>query len=179
MKAKRGSSEPLYFFKEEGYKVMDNTFTVAAMTAPKFRVYNTQKYCIGVTTNEGRQYNIRPGSFALLSADDIEFIESIGQRKKFFGSGMLEVRDGTGKKIPLDQLNIVESDESEKVLSEDEITDALKKPLKTFTAWIEKIKDPVELHAIYMVASSMDLPSSKLKVLNAKMPNKDWLDELS
>lgn len=152
--------------------------TYSTTMAPKFRVYNRCKYDIGVTTVDGRQYNIRPNSFTLLTMDDIEFIESICREKKFFGSGMLEVVDASGKKPSLEQINIV-PDEEHRVLTDDEITAALKKSLKAFTEWIDGIDDPVELHAIYTVATTMDLPASKLKVLNAKMPNKDWLDELN
>ena len=157
---------------------MDNI--VASVTAtPKFRVYNRCKFDIGVRTVEGREYNIKPGSFVLLTLDDIEYIESVCQKKKLFGAGMLEVVDGSGKTLACEDINIVEANESEKMLSDDEITAALKKPVKAFDEWINKIDDPVELHAIYTVASGMDLPASKLKILNAKMPNKDWLDELS
>lgn len=154
---------------------MDNI--MMPTTVPKFRVYNRCKYDIGVTTSDGRQYNIKPGSFTMLTMDDIDYIESICQTKKFFGSGMLEVVDAKNEPIPCEAMNIVESPEEERVLSDDEIIAALKKPLKAFTEWLDKIEDPVELHAIYTVANGIDLPSSKLKALSAKMPNKDWLDQ--
>ena len=157
---------------------MDNIIASAA-TTPKFRVYNRCKYDIGVRTAEGREYNIKPNSFALLTVDDIEYIDSICQGKKFFGSGMLEAVDAKGDTLSCEQVGVVEADESEKMLSDEEITAALKKPVKAFDEWINKIDDPVELHAIYTVASGMDLPASKLKILNAKMPNKDWLDQLN
>ena len=150
----------------------------AAVAAPKFRCYNRCKFDIGVVTAEGRQYNIKPDSFALLTMDDIVYIDSICQKKKLFGSGMLEAEDANGKVLTFDQMNIVPDDEHA-ILSDEEITAELKKSLKSFTEWINGIDDPVELHAIYTVASRLDLPASKLKVLKAKMPNKDWLDELN
>ena len=159
---------------------MDNNgmLVATATAAPKFRAYNRCKYDIGVVTADHRQYNIKPGSFALLTLDDIAYIESICQDKKFFGAGMLEVVDAAGKRLTFEQMSVVEAPEEEKVLTEDEITAALKKSLKQFTEWLDKIDDPVELHAIYTVASKMDLPSSKLKALSAKMPNKDWLEQM-
>ncbi len=153
--------------------------TPAGYTEARYRVYNRCKYDIGVTVADGRQYNIRPGSFALMTAADIEYVDSICRTKKFFGSGMLVAVDGTNKEIPLDKLNIVEVDESEKHLTDEEITAALKKSAKAMEAWLNAIDDPVELHAIYTVASEMDLPTSKLKILNAKMPDKDWLDQFN
>ena len=153
--------------------------TPAGYTEARYRVYNRCKYDIGVTVTDGRQYNIKPGSFAFMTAADIEYVESICQGKKFFGSGMLVAVDGNNKEIPLDRLNIVEAEEGEKSLTDEEITAALKKSVKAVEAWLNAIDDPVELHAIYKVASEMDLPASKLKILSAKMPNKDWLDQLN
>jgi hypothetical protein len=109
--------------------------------------------------------------------DDIAYIDSICRKKKLFGSGMLEAVDANGKPLNYEQMGVVEDVEN-KILSDDEISAALKKPLKAFSEWLEGIEDPVELHAIYMVATKMDLPSSKIKVLKAKMPDKDWLDEM-
>lgn len=154
---------------------MENTMS---FVAPSFRCYNRCNYDIGVVTANGRQYNIKPGSFALLTAEDIEYIDSICQNRKFFACGMLEAVDPKNEAIPLEKFNIVEAPPEERVLTEDEIIAQLKKPLKTMTTWLEKIEDPVELHAIYTVAIKMDLPASKLKVLNEKMPSQDWLDEL-
>ena len=153
----------------------DISFSTVA--TPTFRAYNRCKFDIGVTTPTGRQYNIKPGSFALLTLDDIAYIDSICRKKKLFGSGMLEAVDANGKPLNFDQINVVE-DTEHKILSDEEITAALKKTVKAVTEWINGIDDPVELHAIYTVATGMDLPVSKLKVLKAKMPNKDWLDEL-
>lgn len=145
-------------------------------TEPTFRVYNECKFDIGVTTTRGTQYNIRPGSFAMLTAADIEYIESICQTTKFFGTGMLVPKDAAGNAIPLDKLNIVEAPKEERMMTDEEIMAMLKKTGKQMEAWLDGIEDPVKLHAIYDVAVKMDLPASKLKILNGKMPNKDWLD---
>lgn len=147
-------------------------------TSPTYKVYNRQKYEIGVTCANGMQRSIKPGSFTLLTSEDIQYIDSICTKKKFFASGMLEPVDANNNPIPLEHFMLVEADESERVLTEDEISAALKKPAKSMQAWIDRIDDPVELHAIYKIATEMDLPASKLKILNAKMPNKDWLDEM-
>jgi len=154
-------------------------FTYTAATVPKFRAYNRCNFDIGVTTSEGRQYNIKPGSFTMLTVDDINYIDSICQKKKLFATGMLEAVDSDGKVIPLEKLGMAKTEEDRKMLSDEEITAALKKSVKAMEAWLNTIDDPVELHAIYKVASEMDLPASKLKILNAKMPNKDWLDQMN
>ena len=147
-------------------------------TESVYKVYNRQKYDIGIRLDNGREYNIKPNSFALLTASQIEYVESICQRRKFFATHMLEVEGKDNRPVALENLNIVE-DEEQKVLTEDEITAALKKSVKSIEAWLNNITEPSELHAIYTVAIGMDLPTSKLKVLRAKMPEKDWLDELT
>lgn len=152
--------------------------TFSAMSAPKLRAYNRCRFDIGVMTAEGRQYNIKPGSFIMLTVDDINYIDSICQKKKFFASGMLEAVDANGAVVDLDKLGIAENEDEPKMLTDVEITASLKKSVKAVEAWLKEIDDPVELHAIYRVACDMDLPASKLKILNAKMPNRDWLDEM-
>lgn len=148
-------------------------------TEPKFRTYNRCNYDIGIRLENGREVNIKPGSFALLTAADIEYVDSICQGKKFIASKMLVPVDTAGNEIDLASLCSIVVDEAEEVLTEDAITAALKKSVKQIQAWIDSIDDPVELHSIYQIASQMDLPASKLKILNAKMPNKDWLDQLN
>lgn len=146
-------------------------------TDPTYKVCNRQKYDIGIVLDNGRQYNIRPGSFALLTAEQIQYVESVCRKRRFFASHMLEVEDKNGHVVNLEDLRIAE-DPDEKVLTDAEITAALKKSVKQVEAWINTIDDPAELHAVYTVAVGMDLPTSKLKVLRTKMPDKDWFEEL-
>ena len=42
---------------------------------------------------------------------------------------------------------------------------------------MDTVNDPVEIHAIWSVGKKMDLPQSKLKVIQAKIPNEDLLAE--
>ena len=158
---------------------MDNMMAPMGSTKPVYKVRNDQNYDIGVVCENGNQKNIRAHSFALLTMDDIQYIESIAPLTKFFGSGKLTVEDGNGNPVRLDYLMIEEAPKEERVLTEEEITACLKKSAKQMESWLNGIEDPVQLHAIYTVATGMDLPASKLKILNAKMPSKDWLDEMS
>lgn len=144
----------------------------------RYRVYNRCGHSIGVYVNNGQQsLNIRPGSFAVLSVNDILYIESICNRKKFFSSKMLVPVDESGKDLTLEDIGGFTDDGTEKHHSTKEIESNLKKPFPAFKSWISKIEDPVEIHEIWEVGKKMDLPASKLKILNTKMPNRDLLEE--
>ena len=142
-----------------------------------YRVYNRCKYDIGVKKQDGQTTNIKAGNFVLLTPDDIASIEGLCSGKKFFSQKMLVPVDENGTELPLEKFLIFEDPDAVQHLNDAEITAALKAPVKKFEEWLKKIDDPEELHAIYTVAKGMDLPASKLKILNNKIPYKDWLEE--
>lgn len=143
----------------------------------RFRVYNRCKYDIGVTLTSGQQVSIQHGSFQPLSVDDILYIESICRKKKFFSKKMLVAVSEDGKDLALEDLGGYADQTSLPHMNDEEIISGLKRPFKSFESWIKGIDDPEELHAIYEVAKTLDLPASKLKILKAKAPTKDWLGE--
>lgn len=139
-----------------------------------FRVYNTCKYDIGVKMQDGRQYNIRPGTFILLDANDIAMIENQCRQDKFFAKGMLVAK--TDKDEPVDTMQEFRIMEEEGHNDEDTIKAKLSQPVKKIEAWLETVTDQAELYAIWDTAKTMDLPSSKLKLLNSKIPDRNWLE---
>ena len=141
----------------------------------KFRVYNRCKYDIGVTLMSGQQPNIKAGSFILLSVNDILFIEGNAQRKPF-SARMLVAVDDNNKDIDLEHLGGYPDEYAVPHLNDDEIREKLNKSVKVIDAWLKTIEEPEELHAIFEVAKEMDLPASKLRVIQAKMPTKDVLE---
>ena len=147
------------------------------MTEQYYRVWNRCKHMIGVQLLNGRTLMIRPGSFQLLSAADIQYIESICRTVRYFSSKMLVPTDERGNEIDLNELGVATYEGDAVHLNDDEITAMLKKSAKQIEAWINNIEDPAELHAIFMRVKELDLPATKLKVLSAKMPTKDFLGE--
>jgi len=144
----------------------------------RYRVYNRCNHAIGVYVNNGQQsLNIKPGSFAVLSVNDILYIESICNHVKFFSAHMLVAVDDNGKDLTLEEIGGFTDESTGKHHSVEEIEANLKKSLNAFKLWINDIDDPVELHEIWEVGKHMDLPASKLKILNAKLPNRDLLEE--
>lgn len=141
----------------------------------RFRVYNKCKYDIGVTLMSGQQPNIRSGSFIMISVNDILYIEGNAKRKPFSAKMLVAVTDDN-KEISLEALGGYVDEYSTPHLSDEEIIAELKKSAKSIETWLDKIDSPEELHAIFDVSKNLDLPASKLKILQKKMPNKDLLD---
>ena len=142
----------------------------------KYRVYNRCKYDIGVNLLSGQQANIAAGNFIILSVNDILYIEGLSKRK-VFSAKMLVPVDENNKDVALEDLGGYPDTYATPHLSDEEIVDKLGKSAKSIGAWLETIEQPEELHAVYKVAKELDLPASKLKVLQAKMPTKDMLEE--
>ena len=145
------------------------------MTEERYRVYNRCKHAIGVQLMNGMQLNIKPGSFQLLTASDILYIESICGSSKFFSQKMLEPVDASNMPMTLDAFGLAPDTNVPVHMNDDDIAAMLKKPVNQVKAWLSNIDDPAELHAIYLVARQMDLTTSKLKLLREKIPEKDWL----
>ena len=60
-------------------------------------------------------------------------------------------------------------------MTDEEIMEMLDKPTKAVAEWLESIEDQEELFSIYKVSQNMDLPKSKLKLIQSKVPTQDVL----
>lgn len=143
----------------------------------RIRVFNKTKYDIGVTLMSGQKPNIKRDSFLSMTVDDILYIESIATGRRPFSSGELVPVTDDGKELTLEDLGGYTDVDTVKHFGDEEIEANLKKSAKNIEGWLAQIDDPIELHAIMEVAKTMDLPQSKLKILQAKMPNRDLLSE--
>lgn len=146
------------------------------MSDTRYRVKNMCRYDIGVRTVNGASMLIAAGSFQMMTADDIAYVESICNVNKFFSKRMLIPFDVEGNEVSLDTLGMYVSEETEKHLDDKAIEAMLKQSAKKIEAWLADIDDPAELDAVVSVAKNMDLPASKLKIITAKLPNNDILD---
>ena len=143
-----------------------------------FRVFNRCGYDVGITLTSGLQPVIRSGSFLPMSVNDILYLESIarGKKKPFSSKELVPVSDD-GKDLTLEDLGGYTDTYSEKHFSEAEISANLKKSAKQIEVWLEKIEDVIELNSILDIAKTMDLPTSKMKVIMAKLPEADVFGE--
>lgn len=147
-----------------------------------YRIANKCKYDIGVLVNNGSQgVNIPAGSSHVrLSVDDIRAIEDMSSKRRVFSAGMLVILGDDNKELRLEDIGgytDAYTEENQKHLSDEEIEKNLKKPYKAVEAWLNKIDDPTELESVINVAKAIDINMSKLKLIQAKMQNRDLLDD--
>jgi len=141
-----------------------------------FRVYNNMNYDIGITLTSGQKPVIRAGSFLPITANDILYIESTALRIKPFSSKVFTIKDSNNNELTLEDIGGFTDPYAKKHFDSDEIMANLSKPAKHIAAWLKEIDDPIELDAIRDMAEKMDLPGSKLKIIQAKVPNRNLLE---
>lgn len=137
----------------------------------KTRVYNQRKYSIGLVLQNGLEYTIKPGSFALLTCDEIEYLASIAPAL-FEGEKQLRLED----RALATQLGFVECAQAES-LDAEAIRKHLSQRAPQVKAWLDGVREPYLLDAICDVAAEMDLPASKLQLLKERMPNREFIRE--
>ena len=139
------------------------------MNTEKTRVCNPHKFPIGVTLQNGMERAILPRSFALLTRDDIEYIASMAP--KLFEDGKLLRLEDRNLAV---ELGFIESVESP-VLDEEEIRKRMNQRVAQVKTWLDGIHEAYLLDAICDVAAQMDLPASKLQLLQERMPSREFL----
>lgn len=133
------------------------------------RVSNKRKYDIGLILANGTERVVHPGSFVLLSRTDIEYLISIAP-SLFEGEKQLAIDD---KELEV-QLGVLETPQDE-ILDAEVIRKKLSQRVGLMKEWLEEIHEPYLLDSVYDVAMTMDLPASKLQVLQEKMPDREFI----
>lgn len=140
--------------------------------AERIKVYNPQKFDVGVVTfDRPMGLNIAPGSFALLSEDDISYIASIST---LFQRGYLRVDK---KEEAVMQAIGIDPETNPAFITDEEIQKRLGGTPKKIGEWLETVKEPYILDRIYDNAVKMNLTMGKLKVLREHMPGRAFVDE--
>ena len=135
----------------------------------KTRVYNQRKYDVGMILQNGAERVVHPGSFILLSRDEIEYLASIAQAL-FDGEKQLRLED----RALAAQLGFVDDAQAE-TLDAEAIRKRLSQRVPQVRVWLEGVTEPYLLDAICDVAAEMDLPASKLQLLKERMPEREFI----
>ena len=140
--------------------------------AEKIKLLNPQKFDVGIVTLENKiGVNIKAGSFALVTSDDIAYLASISD---VFRRGILKVEE---KNVDVMQEAGIDQQNDPHFITDEEIQKKLSGTVKKMKEWLATIDEGYILDRIYDVAMNMNLSLDKVKALNEKMPEKKFLDE--
>lgn len=130
----------------------------------RYRVYNDRQYNIGLLLPNGTERVVSPGAYTLMTKEEIEHMTGIAPGL-FAGEKQLRLED---RKLAV-ELGFV--------LSEDvAVFDAafIRKQLgfgaAKVKAWLETVTEPYLLEEVLAVVRTMDLPASKLQVIQERVP---------
>ena len=135
----------------------------------KMKVYNDRKYPVGLILQNGLERIVHSAGYTLLSRDEIEFVASNAPRL-FEGERQLRLED----RETAAQMGFIESAEIP-VMNDEEIRKRLSLRTNQLTTWLDGVSEPYLLDAIYDVAMTMDLPASKLQLLQERMPDREFI----
>lgn len=130
---------------------------------------NRRKFAVGLILQNGSERSVMPGSFVMLSRDEIEYLASIAPTL-FEGEKMLQLED----RAVAVEMGFIESAE-QPVMDEEEIRKRLSQRVPQLKAWLATVQEGYLLDAICDVADKMDLPASKLQLLQERMPERNFL----
>lgn len=133
--------------------------------ADRIRITNESKHNIGLKNQGGIEYNLRPGTFITLAKDEAEYMIAIG--KKMFDTGELRIDN---EEMAKDLDILAPGDPSP--ASDDVIKKALNGSAKQLEKYLDTVKEPYVIEAIYQMSKTMDLPTSKMNLIKEAFPNK-------
>lgn len=137
----------------------------------KIRLRNPQKFNVGIITND-KPYglNIAPGSFTIVSKDDVDFLMATST---LLQKGILRV-EGEQKEEVLEQMGVKEEDNAN-FMSDEDIKKKLSGNANQLRKWLDGDIEPYVFEKIAEIADGMNLNANKLQVLKEKIPNHDFL----
>ncbi len=132
---------------------------------------NPQKFNVGIVTYDKKEgVNIAPGSFALVTQRELNYLDSTSTLLRR-GVLFVEENDEAMQKIGIDMAT------NPNFISDEEIKKKLSGTLKKMKEWLDGVTEGYILDRIYDVAMGMNLNIDKVNVLIKKMPDKKFMDE--
>ena len=137
----------------------------------KVKVINPQKFDVGVKLlSMPLGINIKAKSFALVTEEDVNYIASISD---VFTRGLLKLEE---EKTEMLQAVGVDPTNNIAYIPDEEIKKKLSGSAKKLEEWLDGITEEYALDRIYDIAKDMDLNLNKVKILQGRMPNKDFMN---
>ena len=132
----------------------------------KIRVRNNTTFDIAVKMLDEKERLIKAGSFLPMTKDEIDYLSSICS---VFSSNHLTIENPEEAREILEGSGIV-MEENPVFMDDDDIRKHLRASAANVKKWLDEIEfDRVLFSRIERIANEMDLPASKMKVVDAKL----------
>jgi hypothetical protein len=140
----------------------------------RIRLSNPQKFNVGIITiDKPYGLNIAPGSFTVVSKDDIDFLMATST---LLQKGVLRV-EGEQKKEVMDQMGVKEEDNAN-FMSDEDIKKKLSMNANQLKKWLNSDEiEPYVLDKIATIAKDMNLSMNKIQILQEKIPGFEFLEK--
>lgn len=138
----------------------------------KYKVENKNNFAVGIQLqNPYREQNIMPNSFALLTKDEIAYVDSVST---LFKRGMLYVDDNEINEM----LGYVEVNKN--IISEDEIKTLLKGNMNSMKSRLNELTETHAKNKVIKVLKEIgaDLTMKKVKWLKDYFGKEIFIDEI-
>lgn len=132
----------------------------------KIKVLNERQYDIGLRLQNGTERIIKSKSYALLPRDEVEYLASLAPAL-FYDERQLRLEN---RSLAVD-LGFIQ-DVNLPVFGETEIRKQLGGGVTKLKQWLDTLSEPFLLDEVYAIAMTMDLPASKLQLLQERMPDR-------
>jgi len=138
----------------------------------KIILRNPNKFDVGIITpDKPNGINIRPGSFALVTQYELDYLNSICD---LLTTGVLRVDDQN--KEAMEKLGIDQENDPH-FIKDEEIRKRLGGTAKKVREWLATIEEDHILDRICDVAKTMNLSVDKIKILQERAPHRDFLND--
>jgi hypothetical protein len=136
----------------------------------RVRVRNITTFNVGLKAQNGIEYNIKPGTFQMMNREDVEYNMAVAP-KLFSTPARLVVEDeGLNEMMGIDHT-------TEEIIDAAVVEKMLKGSAAKLRTWLEENKEPQVLELVCQAAQKMDLPVSKMKVVQEFVPTRDLTEE--
>lgn len=135
------------------------------MAEKLYKVWNHNNYDIGVKFTNGTERNIRAHSFFPMPRVEIDYLSAIST---VFEKNRLTIEDPDEAKQILEENGII-TENNPYFDADEDIKKRLRASTQNIEKWLKGIDDVVLLGRISDVAKSVDLPASKMKLIEAKL----------
>jgi hypothetical protein len=136
----------------------------------RIKIYNDRRFDIGIRLPNNTERVIPRNGYTLLTRDELEFAASLAPNL-FKDEKQIRLED---RAIAI-ELGFVQN-ENLPLFNEAEIKKQLSARIAVMKAWLDGITEPYLLAEVFDVARQMDLPASKLKVLQEKFPDRPLIE---